>query len=45
MFAMKGVYPHDEIARLPKTYQVERVIELNVPQVEGERHLVVLKKA
>lgn len=44
MFAMKGVYPHDEIARLPKTHQVERVIELNVPQVEGERHLVVLKK-
>lgn len=44
MFAMKGVYPHDEITRLPKTYQIERVIELSVPQVEGERHLVVLKK-
>lgn len=45
MLAMKGAYPHDEIARLPDTYRVEQVIELSVPQVEGRRHLVVLKKA
>ena len=45
MFAMKGVYPHDEIARLPETHRVEQVIELSVPQVEGGRHLVVLTKA
>jgi 16S rRNA (guanine527-N7)-methyltransferase len=44
IFAMKGAYPHDEIARLPAPYRVERVIELFVPQVEGQRHLVVLKK-
>ncbi|HEX9392859.1 MAG TPA: 16S rRNA (guanine(527)-N(7))-methyltransferase RsmG [Usitatibacteraceae bacterium] len=44
-FAMKGVYPHDEIARLPATHKVEQVIELSVPQIEGKRHLVVLKKA
>ena len=44
MFAMKGAYPHDEIARLPETHKVEEVIELFVPQVEGKRHLVVLKK-
>jgi 16S rRNA (guanine527-N7)-methyltransferase len=45
MLAMKGVYPHDEIARLPTSHVVESVIVLTVPQVEGERHLVVLKAA
>jgi 16S rRNA (guanine527-N7)-methyltransferase len=44
MFAMKGVNPVDEIARLPAGFEVEKVIELNVPQVEGKRHLVVIKK-
>ena len=48
MLAMKGVYPHEEIERLDKnsntTYRVDAVIKLNVPQVEGERHLVILKK-
>ncbi len=45
MVAMKGVYPHEEISRLPSSHMVERVIELDVPQVDGKRHLVVLKKA
>jgi 16S rRNA (guanine527-N7)-methyltransferase len=45
MFAMKGVNPVDEIARLPVGFQIEKVIELTVPQVEGKRHLVVIKKA
>jgi 16S rRNA (guanine527-N7)-methyltransferase len=44
MLAMKGVYPHDEIARLPSSHRVEEVIPLNVPQIDGQRHLVVLKK-
>jgi 16S rRNA (guanine527-N7)-methyltransferase len=44
MFAMKGVDPVDEIARLPAGFEVEKVIALSVPQVEGQRHLVVVKK-
>ena len=48
MLAMKGVYPHEEIDRLSKNLDapccVDTVIKLNVPQVEGERHLVILKK-
>lgn len=44
LIAMKGVHPHDEIARLPAGFQVARVIPLQVPQVEGQRHLVVVKK-
>jgi 16S rRNA (guanine527-N7)-methyltransferase len=43
--AMKGLWPHDEIARLPVTVQVDAVHRLSVPGVEGERHLVVLSKA
>ena len=44
MLAMKGVHPFDEIARLPSNFAVEQVIPLNVPQVDGQRHLVVIKK-
>jgi 16S rRNA (guanine527-N7)-methyltransferase len=44
LFAMKGVYPHDEIARLPAGFVVEQVIPLTVPSVEGQRHLVVIRK-
>jgi 16S rRNA (guanine527-N7)-methyltransferase len=44
MLAMKGVNPFDEIARLPGNFAVEQVIQLNVPQVDGQRHLVVIKK-
>ena len=44
MLAMKGVYPHDEIGRLPAGFVAEEIIVLNVPGVEGQRHLVVIKK-
>jgi 16S rRNA (guanine527-N7)-methyltransferase len=44
MFAMKGINPVDEIARLSSGFEVEKVIELNVPQIDGQRHLVVIKK-
>jgi 16S rRNA (guanine527-N7)-methyltransferase len=45
ILAMKGVHPAAEIQRAPDTHRVENVIELNVPSVDGQRHLVVLKKA
>jgi 16S rRNA (guanine527-N7)-methyltransferase len=45
MIAMKGVYPHDEISRLPSSYKVTQVVELHVPQIEGARHLVVMEPA
>jgi 16S rRNA (guanine527-N7)-methyltransferase len=44
MLAMKGVYPHDEIARLPTTHRATNVIELHVPQVDAKRHLVIIEK-
>jgi len=43
--AMKGQWPHDEIARLPESVRVEAVHRLHVPGIDGERHLVVVKRA
>lgn len=39
--AMKGVYPHEEIARVPTGVRCASVLRLEVPHVEGERHLVL----
>ena len=42
--AMKGVYPQAEIERLPSGIAVEAVHRLKVPELEAERHLVVLRR-
>lgn len=41
-YALKGVLPEDEIAALPAGLTVENVLPLSVPQLEGERHLVII---
>ncbi len=41
--AMKGQYPEKELAQLPERVVVEAVIPLEVPGLEGERHLVIMK--
>lgn len=43
--AMKGVWPHDEIDRLPADIRVTGVHRLIVPGVEAERHLAVMQRA
>jgi len=40
LLAMKGVYPYEEIAQLPAGWRVAEVTPLQVPGVEGARHLV-----
>lgn len=42
-YALKGQLPEDEIASLPPAFCVESVVKLQVPHLEGERHLVVIK--
>lgn len=42
-YALKGQLPEDEIARLPAGLAVESIVELNVPHLDGERHLVIVK--
>lgn len=41
--AMKGVYPHEELAQLPAGVRVEAVVPLRVPQLDAMRHLVLLR--
>jgi 16S rRNA (guanine527-N7)-methyltransferase len=42
-YALKGLVPEDEIAQLPVGYVVESIVKLQVPQLDGERHLVIIK--
>jgi 16S rRNA (guanine527-N7)-methyltransferase len=45
LLAMKGVYPFEEIARVPASHRVAEVKELRVPALEAKRHLVFLERA
>ena len=42
LLAMKGVFPEEELARLPMGYQVVDVYPLRVPRLAAERHLAHL---
>ncbi|MGO3859398.1 MAG: 16S rRNA (guanine(527)-N(7))-methyltransferase RsmG [Neisseriaceae bacterium] len=42
--AMKGMYPKEEIDRLPEWVEVTAVKSLSVPAVAAERHLVCMQK-
>jgi 16S rRNA (guanine527-N7)-methyltransferase len=42
--AMKGVYPDEELALLPATVHVERVVRLEVPGLKADRHLVLMRR-
>lgn len=41
-FALKGVYPYEEIAQLPPEVRVQNVHQLTVPLLDAERHVVVM---
>jgi 16S rRNA (guanine527-N7)-methyltransferase len=41
--AMKGVYPYEEIAQLPREFKLREVVPLKVPGLRAERHLVLLE--
>ncbi|WP_233851804.1 16S rRNA (guanine(527)-N(7))-methyltransferase RsmG [Paraburkholderia sp. HD33-4] len=43
IWAMKGVRPDGEIGRLPAGAHVERIIRLNVPSLDAERHLIEVR--
>jgi 16S rRNA (guanine527-N7)-methyltransferase len=42
LYAMKGVYPEEEIARLPAGWRVIDSKKLAVPGLAAERHLIVI---
>ncbi|MCQ4165928.1 16S rRNA (guanine(527)-N(7))-methyltransferase RsmG [Tahibacter harae] len=43
--AMKGRLQEEEIAALPAGFQIARILPLQVPGSEGERHLIVVRRA
>ena len=45
LLAMKGVYPFEEIAKMPASHRVSQVKELRVPTLDAKRHLVFVEKA
>ncbi|MBJ7536387.1 16S rRNA (guanine(527)-N(7))-methyltransferase RsmG [Marinomonas transparens] len=42
--AMKGVYPKEELAVLPKEVDLVHIEPLNVPNIQAERHMVVMTR-
>lgn len=40
--AMKGLYPEEELSTLPEGFELKTCHRLQVPETEGERHLLVL---
>lgn len=45
LVAMKGVYPHEEIAELPAGLGIAGTPSLQIPGLVGERHLVIMERA
>ncbi|WP_114192814.1 16S rRNA (guanine(527)-N(7))-methyltransferase RsmG [Edaphovirga cremea] len=42
-YALKGVRPDDELSALIPGFVMEKIVKLQVPELDGERHLVILK--
>ncbi len=42
--ALKGVYPQDELDNLPNGFEFVSGHRLAVPQLDAERHLIIVKK-
>jgi 16S rRNA (guanine527-N7)-methyltransferase len=45
LVAMKGKLPEDELATLPADWSAQAVEQVAVPGLEGERHIVVMRRA
>ncbi|KZN77057.1 16S rRNA methyltransferase [Pseudoalteromonas luteoviolacea H33-S] len=42
--ALKGMYPQEELDNLPEGISLEQNVTLQVPNLEGERHLIIPTK-
>lgn len=42
-YAMKGIYPDQELSAIEKDYMVEACHSIKVPGEDGDRHLVLIK--
>jgi 16S rRNA (guanine527-N7)-methyltransferase len=43
--AMKGRVSDDELAAVPPDFRVEKIVPLNVPGLDAERHLVIVRRS
>lgn len=43
-YALKGVYDENEVQAVKNPVKITNVVKLNVPELVGERHLVILEK-
>ncbi|HDR1025049.1 16S rRNA (guanine(527)-N(7))-methyltransferase RsmG [Pasteurella multocida] len=42
-YALKGLYHQEEVQELSEKFTIQQVIRLHVPELIGERHLVIVK--
>jgi 16S rRNA (guanine527-N7)-methyltransferase len=45
LLAMKGLYPHEEIAQLPANVALKAVVPISVPGLDAQRHVVIMTRA
>lgn len=43
-YALKGIYNQEEVDTISNNFKIEKVISLDVPELIGERHLILIKK-
>lgn len=41
-YALKGIYHQDEVNELDKQFSIKNIYQLNVPELIGERHLIIV---
>jgi len=44
LYAMKGLFPEAEVQKLPEGFVLDKTHKLQVPFVDGERHLLEIIK-
>ncbi|MCK7460289.1 16S rRNA (guanine(527)-N(7))-methyltransferase RsmG [Idiomarina aminovorans] len=43
-YALKGLYPQDELEQLPESYKAESIERVHVPGIDASRHIVIISK-
>lgn len=43
-YALKGLYPQDELDELTEGFEVEDIQQINVPGIDASRHIVIISK-
>jgi 16S rRNA (guanine527-N7)-methyltransferase len=43
MLAMKGLHPNEELAQLPPSWSADKILPLQIPQLDASRHLIFLQ--